>query len=61
MTIAELRQQRKLTQKELADMMGVHVVTISRWETGSRKPSTMAVYALTKALKCDQNEITLKK
>jgi len=42
-------------------MMGVHVVTISRWETGSRKPSTMAVYALTKALKCDQNEITLKK
>lgn len=59
MTIAELRQGRKLTQRELAEMMGVSNVTIARWELGTRKPSDLALFALSKALKCKQNDITI--
>lgn len=40
-------------------MMGVSNVTIARWELGTRKPSDLALFALSKALKCKQNEITM--
>ena len=33
-TIKELREKRALTQKELADKIGVSDKTISKWETG---------------------------
>lgn len=59
MTIAELRRERKLTQRELAEMMGVSHVTVARWETGTRTPSSLALFALSKALKCAQEEITI--
>lgn len=36
--LQELRQTRKMTQKQLADRMGVAVSTISAYETGSNKP-----------------------
>lgn len=37
--IAEWRLDKGLTQQELGDRMGKSDVTISRWETGKRKPS----------------------
>jgi len=40
--IKQLRNKLKLTQKEFAKRLGVHVVTIIRWEGGSFKPSKMA-------------------
>ncbi len=33
-TIRELREKRKLTQKELAEKISVSDKTISKWETG---------------------------
>lgn len=33
-TIRELREKRKLTQKELAEKISVSHKTISKWETG---------------------------
>lgn len=33
-TIKELREKRKLTQKELAEKISVSDKTISKWETG---------------------------
>ena len=33
-TIKELREKRKLTQKELAENINVSDKTISKWETG---------------------------
>ena len=32
--IRELREKLGLTQSELAQLLGVHAVTVSRWETG---------------------------
>lgn len=38
-TIRELRQLRDLSQEGLADLVGVPANTVSRWETGTYKPS----------------------
>ncbi|KXT73152.1 phage associated protein [Streptococcus sp. DD10] len=35
--LKELRQEKKLTQQELADEMGVAKLTILRWEKGDRQ------------------------
>lgn len=45
--IADLRRQRKITQQELADQVGVSYQTVSRWETGAGEPelSLLAVLA----------------
>ncbi len=36
--LAELRKERKLTQAELGEMLGVTNKTVSRWETGNYMP-----------------------
>jgi type I restriction enzyme M protein len=41
-----LRRRLKLTQKELGEKIGVHVVTVTRWETGAFEPSGLAVEKL---------------
>lgn len=33
------RDELQLTQAELAEKLGVSVVTVNRWENGKRKPS----------------------
>ena len=41
-----LRQRLGKTQKEFGEMLGVHVVTVIRWESGSFNPSKMAAKML---------------
>ena len=36
--IKQLRRAAGLTQKELAEMLGISNVTLSRWETGTKVP-----------------------
>ena len=36
--IADLRKQKRLTQQELADAIGVSFQTISKWETEAYMP-----------------------
>lgn len=46
---AEIRAIRKthgLTQAALADHLGVQVTTVSRWETGVRRPDPRSRWAL---------------
>ena len=49
--LKKIRQQRKLTQAELARRVGVHSITITRVETGARQPSMDLLQRLAKALK----------
>lgn len=44
--VKDLRLRLEKTQKEFAEMLGVHVVTIIRWEKGNFNPSKMALKLL---------------
>jgi len=44
--VKALRLRLGKTQKEFAEMLGVHVVTIIRWEKGNFNPSKMALKLL---------------
>lgn len=53
--LRELRKDLKLSQKELADKLGVTSVTISRWETGERPLSLKTVGKIAKTCGIDIN------
>lgn len=44
--IKQLRTKLGVTQKELGEKVGVHVITVTRWETGACEPSDLAVKML---------------
>lgn len=48
--IKELRERKKLTQVELADIIGVSDKTISKWETGKGLPDISLIEPLAKTL-----------
>lgn len=49
-TIKELREKRKITQKELAERINVSDKTISKWETNKGLPDIGIIEELAKAL-----------
>ena len=49
-TIRQLREERKLTQVELAEQIGVSSKTISKWETGKGLPDISLLQPLAQAL-----------
>ena len=49
-TIKNLREQRKLTQAELAEKLGVSSKTISKWETAKGLPDISLLQPLAQAL-----------
>lgn len=48
--LKELRESKKLSQKELAEAAGVTQATLSRWESGSQTPGFPDAMSLCKAL-----------
>lgn len=46
MQIKDLRQRLQLTQEQFAQLLGVSVQTVQRWEQGVRKPSRLALQAI---------------
>lgn len=48
--IAEWREEKGLTQQQLGDRLETSDVTVSRWETGKRKPDLDAQAAIAEAL-----------
>lgn len=48
--IREFRKKKKLTQKELGDLIGKKFNTVSNYETGTISPEQDALFALAKAL-----------
>ena len=48
--LSEWREDKGLTQEQLAARLGTTHVTISRWETGKRRPDLNAQEAVAEAL-----------
>ncbi len=44
--IRKIRTRLHLTQKQLAELIGVDQVTVNRWENDKRKPSKLAMRQL---------------
>lgn len=55
--IAEQRKKKELTQKQLADMLGVTDKAVSRWETGKGYPDIEILKALSEKLNVSINEL----
>ena len=55
--IKKIRQFRGLTQKEVAQKMGVSVQCYSQYETGKRTPTRKTLDKIAEALGCESSEI----
>ena len=55
--IAESRRELGMTQREVAEQIGVTDKTISKWETGNRLPDASLLMDLCRVLKVDVNEL----
>lgn len=55
--IHDLRKEKELTQKQLADLVGVSDKTISKWETGRGIPDTAIMNNLCNVLEISINEL----
>ena len=55
--IHDLRKEKEMTQKQLADMVGVSDKAISKWETGRGIPDTAIMSELCKVLGISINEL----
>ncbi len=56
-TIRTLREKRGLTQKALADLLGVSDKTVSKWETGRGLPDVTLLSPLAGALRVSLSEL----
>ncbi len=59
--LAKLRKQNGLTQQALADLVGMHVIQIHRYESGSSQPTLEAIRKLAVALRTSADEIVFDK
>ena len=55
--ISECRKEKKLTQAQLAEMLGVSDKSISRWENGKTMPDLSLYEPLCKALEINVSEL----
>lgn len=55
--IAEKRKELQMTQKELAESIGVTDKTVSKWETGMRLPDASILLDVCEVLQVDVNEL----
>ncbi|MDE7082582.1 MAG: helix-turn-helix domain-containing protein [Clostridia bacterium] len=55
--LAELRKEKKLTQDELGEQIGVTNKTVSRWENGNYLPPAEVLLILSKFYKISINEL----
>lgn len=55
--IAEERKQKKYTQRQLADILGISDKTVSKWECGNGFPEISLLLPLCEALEISVNEL----
>ncbi|MBQ8953360.1 MAG: helix-turn-helix transcriptional regulator [Clostridia bacterium] len=57
--IREVRIGHSMTQQELAEAIGVTQTAITKWETGSCKPSLENMVKAARALKCSMDDLIM--
>jgi len=60
MTATEIKRARQtlgLSQSELAAALGIHKMTLAKWETGERSPGAAAVTAIEMLLHMREQEL----
>lgn len=57
MALKDLRQQSRLTQKELARKLDVDQATVSYWESGKTRPAAKHRRKLCKLFRCKEDEL----
>ena len=55
--IASLRKEKNMTQEELAEILGVNVKSVSRWENGKTMPDLSLLPLLAKELNVEVSEL----
>lgn len=55
--IKEIRVRNNVTQRELAEKLGLSLNTVSRYETGERRPRIDKVIKIAKALDVEPSEL----
>ena len=55
--LREIRKQRGLSQGQLSELSHVHRISISRYETGKKKPNVDSLKRLAKALDVSTDEL----
>ncbi len=55
--LKEIRQDKNLSQKQIAEKLGVAVSTYANWEQGRRDPSINDIFKILLALEIDANEL----
>ncbi len=55
--LKELRDEKELSQKEVAELLGVAVSTYANWEQGRRAPSIDDIFNLLYVFDVDANEL----
>ena len=56
-TLAERRKEAGLTQKQLANLLGLKHSSISKWENGASKPRADTLKKLADLLNCTVDEL----
>ena len=57
--IAEIRKQKNMTQRQLADALSISDKTVSKWECGKGFADTSLILPLCQALDITSNELFL--
>ena len=52
-----IRNDKKISQEDLAERLGVSRQSVSKWETGENYPSMQNIMALCTIFKCKINEL----
>lgn len=55
--LCEYRKKQGLTQKQLAEKLGVTQACIGMWESGNRKPDIITLKKLARILGCTADEL----
>lgn len=55
--IRQFREERKITQKDLAERLNVAQSTVAMWETGNRKPDIVTIKRLSEIFECTADDL----